>query len=138
MTMKPITSALVLAGVMLATAALIKYAAHTHLLGPDGEARSIQIAIGLMLAGYGNVIPKSVSKYRGQKTSARVQSALRVGGWAFVLAGLAQTGLWIFAPITIADPVSTAAVATALVVTLGYAIWVHATCSRGETSSAAH
>ena len=75
---------------------------------------------GLMVASYGNRMPKTLVN------DACGRRATRVGGWAFVLSGLIYAGLWAFAPIKVAGIVGTAAVAAGLAVTIGYALWLRA------------
>jgi len=117
MTARPIVNGLAQAGVLLAAGAILKYAEHIHAVGPDVATRAIQVIIGLYLAFLGNFIPKRLS------ASGRIHTAQRIAGWAFVIAGLGYATLWALAPQATADVVSTAMVASATIVTLGYAIW---------------
>ncbi|MEP9357760.1 ammonium transporter [Sphingomonas sp. KR3-1] len=71
---------------------------------------------GLMIAWYGNRIPKKVVP------SIRARQAQRVAGWSQVLSGLVYTGLWAFAPIPVATILGTATVFAGVVVTLGYCL----------------
>jgi len=120
---RPITYSLVVAAIMLAAAAGLRYADSLHLLGSDGRTRGIEIVIGLALALFANFMPKMLSKTEHSPQGARrMQSALRVGGWLFTLAGLGYAALAAFAPPAIAFPASIALVAGALVTTLGYAV----------------
>ena len=74
---------------------------------------------GILLAVYGNVIPKSLSRL-----SAKGESLQRVTGWATVLSGIGYAAIWAFAPIEIAAVASTVAVAIGFVVVLGYCAWL--------------
>ena len=95
----------------------------------------MQILIGLGLAAYANLMPKQLGRpRRSPHAEARTQAALRVGGWSMTLAGLVYAGLWALAPLPVADIASTMAVAAALAVTLGYALWSFAAC-RGAGSA---
>jgi uncharacterized membrane protein len=67
----------------------------------------------LMIAYYGNTIPKVIAR------EAAARRALRLAGWAFVLAGLASAALWAFAPLDAATPVSIALVGGAVVLAFG-------------------
>lgn len=78
---------------------------------------------GLMIAYYGNRLPKAVAP------SAVARRITRVGGWAFVLSGLVYAGFWAFAPISLAVPVGTGAVAAGMIVTLGYCFWLRVRAS---------
>ena len=51
---------------------------------------------GLMIASFGNRLPKSVVP------SDCARRARRVAGWSLVLSGLVYAGLWAFAPIPVA------------------------------------
>ncbi len=78
---------------------------------------------GLMVAYYGNLAPKSVAP------SACSRQVARVSGWSFVLSGLFYTGLWIFAPVSVAMTLGTGAIALGLIVTLGYCFWLRSQAS---------
>lgn len=68
---------------------------------PELPARVSGIACGLVLAGYGNVIPRRLVRYEPDSAwPARRQASLRFAGWAFVLAGFANAAVWAFAPST--------------------------------------
>jgi hypothetical protein len=123
MTSRPILGSLVLAGLMLAAAAIIKYGETIHLFGPDMSTRASGVTVGLMLALIANFMPKSGKPRSASASGGRAQAALRVGGWSFVIAGLAYAGISAFAPLDIASNISMAVVAAAMVFTLGYAIW---------------
>lgn len=64
----------------------------------DGDAatRITLGATGIMLAWYGNRMPKLL--VRGD----RARRANRVGGWSMALSGLVYALLWIFAPMSVA------------------------------------
>jgi hypothetical protein len=124
MTARPILRGLALGAAMLAAAAIFKIGEHRGLLGAETAARAMQVVIGLMLAFYGNFIPKNLPVLREPaRTSARMQSALRFGGWAFTLAGLAYAAIWAWAPLTMAGDISVVIVAAATVAALAYGVW---------------
>jgi hypothetical protein len=75
---------------------------------------------GLMIAYYGNRMPKAVVP------SACARQVKRVGGWAMVLSGLVYTGLFMFAPVLVALRLGSLAVVAGIAVTLGYGLWLHA------------
>ena len=135
MNVRQATPYLVCAGLLIAVAAVAKYAEHNHLIGPDIAQRATLATGGLVLAFYGNAIPKSYGAWRNPAKAKRAQSAMRVGGWSFVLAGLAYAGLWAFAPLKTADLASTVVVASAIVLTLGYTIWAYALCRNSDVVS---
>src|SRR5687768_9111545 len=124
MILKRTSFALALAVLIMGTAAALRYAQGADLIGPDAARRTMQVMIGLLLAAYSNLMPKDVGRWRASTLDvARAQSALRVGGWSMTLAGLAYAGLWAFAPLGSANVASMAVVASAMLITIGYAGW---------------
>ncbi len=71
---------------------------------------------GLMIAWYGNRMPKALAP------SVRARQIARVAGWSFVLSGLAYAGFWAFAPIQVAVIGGCAVVGAGMLVTLGYCL----------------
>ena len=119
--------AIALALLMIAVAAGLGYAEDAGIVGHDVSVRGVQIMIGLVVAAYANLIPKQIGDFiLSPEVATRVQSARRIGGWALTLAGLAQAGLWAFAPVSLALPASIAAIVTAMIVLLGYFAWAYA------------
>ncbi|MDP3749832.1 MAG: hypothetical protein Q8Q88_22610 [Phenylobacterium sp.] len=128
---KRLAFALGLAAVLLAAAYGLRYAEDAGWLGADGARRAMQMLIGLGLAAYANTMPKQLGAARGSpRAESSTQAALRVGGWSFVLAGLAYAALWAFAPLPLADVASMAIVVAAIVATLGYGFWTFTACRR--------
>ena len=82
----------------------------------DTVQRVIFGSIGLMVAGFGNRIPK------GFVASAEARSAKRVAGWSMVLSGLIYAGLWIFASPSVARWGGFVAILTGIAVTMGYCL----------------
>ena len=94
------------------------------MVGADTARRAVQIVIGLVLAFYGNYMPKETVRCRpSSRAAARWQSALRVGGWSMTLAGLGHAAVWAFAPVPFADVAAMVLVAAATVVTMAYCGW---------------
>jgi hypothetical protein len=118
---------------ILVTAAALKYAQGLEVIGSDFARRAMQVMIGLVLAGYGNVMPKEIGQWRASAAAARrSQSALRVGGWSMTLAGLTYAGLWAFAPMAVADVAATSVVAFATVLMAAYAARTFFLCRRNR------
>jgi uncharacterized membrane protein len=132
---RPLATGIAVAVVLLAVAALLKLAQHSALIGADTAARATQAVIGLMVAFYGNFIPKTLGRARSVEAERRVQRALHVSGWAFTLAGLAYAALALFAPSPIAWTGSITVMAAAIVISLGYGIWRFAACDPGCSSA---
>lgn len=82
----------------------------------DTVTRLVLGATGLMVAWFGNRIPKTIAP------SARARQAQRVGGWSMALSGLAYTGLWAFAPMDVALIGGCGAVLLGIAVTVGYCL----------------
>ena len=84
----------------------------------DGDAvtRIVMGAIGLMVAWFGNRMPKAFV------ASASARKVARVGGWSMALSGLVYGALWAFAPFDVAVLIGCGAVAIGIVVTIGYSL----------------
>lgn len=127
--------AIALAAFILGSALALRYAESTGALGADDVRRAMQVLIGLMLAGYANLMPKQGRGVGSVMAQARAQTALRVGGWSLTLAGVTYAGLWAFAPPQIADTAGLFVVAAATLLTAGYAVWAFTACRRGASTS---
>ena len=86
----------------------------------DTVTRVVVGTNGLMIAWYGNRMPKAFVP------SARARQVRRVGGWSLVLSGLVYAGLWAFAPIPVAVAGGCGAVVAGIAVTLGYCLSLRA------------
>lgn len=84
----------------------------------DGDmvTRVVIGANGLMIAWFGNRMPKALAP------SSRARQVNRVGGWSMTLSGLVYAGLWAFAPISTAIVGGCVAVLSGMAVTLGYCL----------------
>lgn len=114
-----ITSNLALAGLLIAVSIALAFLRRQGVVGAEAPARGAMMLTGILLAVYGNVIPKSVSRL-----SAKGESLQRVTGWATVVAGLGYAAIWAFAPIDIAAIASMIAVALGFVIVIGYCAWL--------------
>ena len=99
---KELARGIVVAGLLIVAALAAVGARRAGLIAdPELPARISGILCGLVLAVYGNVIPRRLVRYEPDSARpARRQAALRFSGWAFVLAGLANALVWAFAPST--------------------------------------
>jgi uncharacterized membrane protein len=110
------------AAVLIALALVLVYARSKGLLDKgDGSpaVRIFGVATGLVLAYYGNVIPKrSACVDPLSASAARRQRLLRFSGWVFTLAGLAYGAIWALAPLGDATwamlPISAALIVVAI------------------------
>jgi hypothetical protein len=94
---------IVVATLLIALALALVYARAKGLLDRgDGSpaVRIFGVATGLVLAYYGNVIPKrSACVDPVSDSAARRQRLLRFSGWVFTLAGLFYAAIWALAPL---------------------------------------
>ena len=121
---KEILVAVIWAAIMLGVALAASFARRQGLIDGDTTMRIIAMN-GLMIAYYGNLIPKKVAPH------AIARKAMRVSGWSLVLSGLVYAGLWAFAPIPVAVMFGTGAVFAGVIVTLGYCVWLDARARAG-------
>ena len=137
MIIKRLGFAIALAILFLLTAAGLRYAASAGMLAEESATRIVMALTGLGLAAYANIMPKQLGRARrSPEAEARAQSALRFGGWALTLAGLAYAFLWAFAPMWIASAAAMTVLGAATLSTLVYMIWSFATCRRSGDASA--
>lgn len=94
----------------------------------DGEAvtRIVMCATGLMVAWFGNRMPKKFVP------NAWARRATRVGGWSMALSGLIYAGLWVFAPTHIAVAVGSLAVLLGIAVTISYCLSLRSKAKSSE------
>ncbi|MFN5178338.1 hypothetical protein [Limnohabitans sp.] len=86
----------------------------------DTVTRVVIGMTGLMIASYGNRMPKTFFP------SSEARQARRVAAWSLVLSGLVYAGLWAFAPIPVAVAGGCGAVLLGMAVTIGYCISLRA------------
>lgn len=86
----------------------------------DTVTRVVVGANGLMIAWFGNRMPKAFVPI------AWARQVRRVGGWSLVLSGLVYAGLFAFAPIPVAIAGGAGAVVAGIAVTLGYCLSLRA------------
>lgn len=82
----------------------------------DTTIRIVLGATGLMVAAYGNRMPKKLVP------NERARQAARVGGWSLALSGLVYAVLWAFAPFNVALIGGCAAIIMGMVVTFAYCL----------------
>lgn len=80
----------------------------------DDATRIVLGATGIMLAWYGNRMPKILTH------SAHARRVNRVAGWSMALSGLVYAVLWVFAPMTIALVGGCGAILAGIAVTFFY------------------
>lgn len=113
---KDLIGALAWGGGLVALAIGATLARRLDYVDADTVKRVVIGANGLMIAWYGNGMPKAFVP------DAQARQAKRVAGWSLVLSGLVYAGLWAFAPIPVAVAGGCGAVLLGIVVTLGYCL----------------
>lgn len=113
---KDLIGALAWGGGIIALALGATFARKLGYVDGDTVTRVVIGINGLMIAWYGNRMPKAFAP------SAQARQVARVGGWSMVLSGLVYAGLWAFAPIPVAVAGGCAAVIAGIAVTLGYCL----------------
>lgn len=103
-------------GSVLVVALCAMFARKLGYIDSDTANRVVFGTNGLMIAWYGNRLPKTVVPH------CHALKARRVAAWSMVLSGLLYAGLWAFAPVAVATAVGTLAVFAGVAVTLGYCV----------------
>lgn len=109
---KDIIGSLVWAGGVIALARIASFARREGWIDTDAVNRIVFGAIGLMIAWYGNRLPKTLAP------TAAAQRVNRVGGWSMAISGLVYALLWIFAPFDVALWGGCAAILAGMALTL--------------------
>jgi hypothetical protein len=109
------------AGGMIGLALGANLARKLGYIDADTVTRMVVGINGLMVAWFGNRMPKAVVPVAGVR-----RQVMRVGGWAMVLSGLVYAGTWAFAPIPVAIWVGCGAIVAGMAVTIGYSVWLRA------------
>lgn len=89
-------------------------ASNSGMIDQETVQRLVLGATGLMVAAYGNRMPKSFAP------TVTAQQVSRVGGWSLASSGLVYAALWAFAPIQTAVVGGSAAIIVGMVVTFAY------------------
>lgn len=135
---RSIAANLVLGLIVLAGSAALKWAEWNGLVSPEETRTWVQIALGILVAVYGNVVPKQIARRASSPEAARrQQSALRFGGWALTIGGLSYAAIWAFTPAAFAGTAALIVLATSTAAAMGSAIWMWAACRSTTTMSGA-
>lgn len=105
---------------ILVVALVASYARKLGYMDSETVTRIVIGMTGLMIASFGNRMPKTFVPNAGARQARRVAS------WSLVLSGLVYAGLWAFAPIQIAVVGGCAAVLLGMAVTIGYCVSLRA------------
>jgi hypothetical protein len=117
---KEIVGSLAWGGGIIGVALLATLARQLGYMESDTVTRLVIGLNGLMIAWYGNRMPKAFVP------SDAARRLNRVAGWSMVLSGLVYAALWAFAPIPVAVAGGCAAVIGGIAVTTGYCLSLRA------------
>ena len=110
---KEIAGSLTVAGALIGVALCATFARQQGFLDTDTVNRIVMGGTGLLVAWFGNRMPKTFAP------TAHARRVARVGGWSMALSGLAYAGLWAFAPFDVALIGGCSAILVGIAVTIG-------------------
>ena len=113
---RDLTAGIAVAGAMLALAYGAKWAGHQGYIDGDTVTRLVVGLNGLIIAWFGNRIPKAIAP------NGCALQAKRVAGWSIVLSGLAYSAIWAFAPISVALVAGSGVIVAGIAVTVFYCL----------------
>tara|TARA_R110002020_G_scaffold208167_1_gene413835 strand:- start:57 stop:431 length:375 start_codon:yes stop_codon:yes gene_type:complete len=113
---KDITGSLMWAGGIIALALGASWARNQGLIDADTTTRIVLVAIGLMIAWFGNRSPKTFV------SGSRARQARRFSGWSLAISGLIYAGAFAFAPMDMALIVGCGAVILGIAATFFYCL----------------
>lgn len=113
---KGLLAGLAWGGGIVATALALTLARRLGYVDGDTVTRVVIAMNGLMIAWYGNLMPK---RFFPSEIARKVS---RLGGWCQVAGGLVYTALWIFAPIKVAVVVGSAVIVAGVMVPVLYCL----------------
>ena len=117
---KDLTGSIAWGGGLIVLALAATLAHRLSVVDGDTATRIVMSAIGLMVAWYGNRMPKQFVP------DACARQANRVGGWSMALSGLVYAGLWAFAPHSVALIGGCGAIVAGIAVTFAYCLSLRA------------
>ncbi|WP_457421690.1 hypothetical protein [Roseateles sp. P5_E7] len=113
---KDLIEGLAWAGGLIALALCMTQARKLGYVDGDTVTRVVIAMNGLMIAWYGNRMPK---RFFPHELARKVN---RLGGWSITISGLVYVALWAFAPIPVAVAVGSAAVLAGVAVPVAYCL----------------
>ncbi|WP_425991048.1 SdpI family protein [Brevundimonas sp. TWP2-3-2] len=113
---KDLINSLAWGGGILLLALASSLARNLGYIDQETTIRVVLGATGLMIASFGNRIPKTFAP------SAGARKAQRVAAWSMVISGLVYAGAFVFAPVTTAMVVGCGAVILGMAVTFIYCL----------------
>ncbi|WGM48887.1 hypothetical protein KOAAANKH_03801 [Brevundimonas sp. NIBR10] len=113
---KDLINSLAWGGGIVVLALCASLARNLGFIDQDTTLRIVLGATGLMIASFGNRIPKTFVPGAGAR------KAQRVAGWSMVISGLVYAGAFVFAPVMTAVIVGCGAVILGMTVTFAYCL----------------
>lgn len=113
---KEVVGSLAWGGGILVLALCASLARKLGYMDSETVTRIVIGANGLMIAWWGNRMPKAFVP------NAAARQLRRFAGWSLVLSGLVYAGMWAFAPISVAVAVGCGAVAAGILMTFAYGL----------------
>ena len=107
-------------GGILVVALVLSLARKAGMVDPETVTRIVIGATGLMVAWFGNMMPK---RFVPSQAARRVH---RVGGWSLVISGLIYAAAFAFAPIQTAVLIGCGSVLAGMAITIGYCVSLRA------------
>ena len=115
---KDLIGSLAWGGGIIALGLAASWARQQGYIDAETTTRIVLGATGLMVAWFGNQMPKRIVP------SHRARQVTRVGGWSMALSGLVYAGLWGFAPFDVALIGGCGAIILGIAITVGYCLSV--------------
>lgn len=103
-------------GGIIALALAATLARRLGIIDADTVTRIVMGATGLMVAWYGNRMPKAFAP------TACARRIARVGGWSLAVSGLIYASLWAFAPVETALMFGCGAIVAGISATVSYGL----------------
>lgn len=130
---KHVAFSLKLAGVLIGVCLLMTLGRSEGLISQGWVERAYGILLGLLMAAYGNAIPKFTGTPPTSIDEAHIaQSLRRVSGWTLTLGFLLSAGLWAFAPRDVAQIGSIVCGGLTGVVVFGFTIGKYIQCQNAR------
>lgn len=111
-----LVTAVAIASTLIAVTLGLNWAEAEGLVGADMSVRAVIVLAGLVLAWYGNEVPKAIVR------SERARTAKRFSGWVFTLAGLGSAAGGVLLPIDMAVTAELAVVGGGLFLVVFYCL----------------
>lgn len=113
---KDVINSLAWGGGILMLALAASLARSLGYIDQEMTLRIVLGATGLMIASFGNRIPKTFV------AGANAKKAQRVTAWSMVLSGLVYAGAFVFAPISMAVVIGCGAIILGIAISFGYCL----------------